>query len=226
MSIALAHKRKMRQLQQEAEQKQPESLETGTVEKPVLTQADLAKSSTDLDADLTALRAIPDHKDRDELKKQLIEKYRQPVMEIMKDYGSFAGQKLVFWWIMWRLDVEGFEPVQADMLVGVEKGLTTEEPFSRDFATLYLDSVQDFTAAGMKSGADFDESYLNGAIAMLESGKVITNDAVKSKLYVCHGRLALARDDNKVAIDSLEKALKYNDKAGVKTDLKKAKAKG
>lgn len=227
MSIALAHKRKVRQQQKEAEEAKANSgsASQATESDSQINQSDLVKSVTGLDADLVAIKAVRDHGERDELKKEMVEKYRPAATEIMANYQSWKHQKLVFWWLMWRLNVEGFEAVQPDMMAGIEKGLTTEEPFKRDWPTFYLDQVNEFTNSGIKSEKEFNLDYLNEAVEMLNDGRLQANEAIKSKLYVHHGKLAYQTGDFKTAVDSFEKAMKYNKNAGVKTLLKSAKEK-
>lgn len=217
MSLALQHKRAM------LAKKQKEASEKPTQAKPSTSkEVTLVELSESLEADVAAVRSIPDHSQRDDLKIELIEKYRKAANEIMETYQSWKGQMIVFWWLMWRLNTEGFEAIQAEMLKGVEKGLTTADNFNRDWQTIYLDELQNYIADAIKSEKEFDQAWLNDAIERIEKGEIKTNDPLKSKLYVHAGKTAFESGEMGKAKDAFEKALKFNEKAGVKGLLKKA----
>ena len=214
MNPALKFKQKM--LKQQAE-KRPEMTEAPA---PVTTESLETRQS--LAVDLQTLKALNGDEERLPLKEELIEKYRRQAEDLMGKHKNWARLEVVFWWLMWRLDVEGFEAVNQDMIAGIECGLTTPQSFNRDWQTIYLDQVNDYTANALTAGDKFDDSIITNAIKMIQSGDVATNIPLKAKLFANHGKTAMLLNDVETAVKSFKSALALDAKVGVKKLLTEA----
>ncbi len=225
MSIALRHKRKLLATTGAAEIGRDTSTKTdktGIVSGKAGQQFEALKAS--LSADLETLKLSNGDEERNPFKIELIEKYRSMAETLMASHQNWAGLKSVFYFLMWRLDIEGFEAVQADLFRGIEHGLTTPDSFKRDFQTLYLDQLQEYVAAAMKAEAEFNVDYLQTAIQALSTGNLVTVAPLKAKLYAWYGKVCLMKNEPEQAIKSFETALNLDERVGVKTILKETKA--
>lgn len=225
MSLALLHKRKVTAEKQDKQQstvtlasndrQQEKPLPAGKTDK-------FAVLKDSLQADLTTLKHANGDAERNPFKQELIEKYREYAESMMANHDNWSGQTVVFYWLIWRFDTEGFESVQQDWYRAIEHGLTTPQGFNRDWQTFYLDEVHNYSKSAFKEEREFNEDYLFGAIDALVKGEIVTNEALKSKLYVIAGKLAFKNEDWQKAAKYCQTALNLNPNAGVKTLLKEA----
>ena len=211
-----ALKFKQRMLAQ-AETKKPTPTEKAA---PVTEESLKVKQS--LANDLTTLKALTGDEERLPHKAELIEKYREYVTGLMQSHANWARLEIVFWWLMWRYDVEGFEAVQEDMLAGIEHGLTTPTSFNRDWQTIYLDQVNEYTSTALQKEVEFNDKLITQAVSLLSAGEVATNIPLKAKLWANHGKTAMLFKDYETAAKSFTTALKLDDKVGVKKLLAEA----
>jgi len=219
MSIALKHKRKM---QSKASPADIERISITSVAPNASSVKEFASLKESLPADLITLKHANGDAERHPFKKELIEKYKAYAQAMMK-YDNWAGQKVIFYWLLWRLDIEGFEAVEPLFYKAIQHGLTTPDEFKRDWQTIYLDTVYIYSNKAFKEEKEFVTEYLLRAVTDLTEGKVVTNTPLKSKLFALMGKVAYRFNDPKLAIKYFEKALSLDDGAGVKKLLKQAK---
>lgn len=143
---------------------------------------------------LGTLKRLQGDEERIPYKQQLIEQYREFATHTMANFDNWSGQTALFWWLLWRMDVEGFEAVNADFVKGVQHGLTTAESISRDFASLYLTELEEHFTKLWKQGEVEDISVVETAIEMIESGEIAATPVMKARIYKLYGHLVKKRD--------------------------------
>lgn len=230
MSLARKHKLKVLKA---AEEGQPiQTVAATSAQTQVATLSGTAPGQNDKFAELKAnlanelitLKAANGDEERTPYKKELIEKYR-PFAESLMEFADWGNLDVLFWWLMWRLDVEGFEAVQPEWFRGTERGLNCPLPFKRDWQTMYVDELFNYTKREFEADQPFERNFMMIAIAEIESGLLVINAPLKSKLYKLSGQIhqKLGQDEN--ALSDYEKALNYDEQVGVKTVIKELKAK-
>jgi len=169
-----------------------------------------------LTTDLGILKQLSGDEERNPYKQELIEKYKPLVQQIMSSHQNWARQNALFWWLMWRIDVEPFMSVVDDLKSAVEHGLTTPQEFKRDWQTIYLDQVfQHFDQALKKEDLN-NLHILQDAIASIRQGKIVTNVPLKAKLYALNGKFAHKTKDFETAQKNYKQAINLDEKSGVK----------
>lgn len=214
MGKALERKKRLL-AEQDKQQSQPTTADTLPLQAH---QHDLKEQLT---SDLAIIKQLDGDQQRLPMKEKLIEKYRKEVETKMREFHNWARQPMIFWWLMWRLDVEGFDSVATAFEKAVEHGLTTPENFERDWQTIYLDQVKLAYEELLKTEQDFDSNLLKKVVDQLTQGDLATNSYLKAKLFALRGKVAMAEKDLTDAKKYFEQALKYNEKSGVKTLLKR-----
>ncbi|MBD3611449.1 MAG: hypothetical protein HUJ13_03355 [Hydrogenovibrio crunogenus] len=219
MSLALAHKRRVLEEQAKKPAPNPAGDKNFARKASGMNAAETRKLDevkSQLDGDLMTLSKLNGDEEKTPFKKDLIEKYRALCEQLMQSHQNWARLKVLFWWFMWRLDVEGFEAVQADWYHGIESGLTTPDSFSRDWQTIYLDALHNFAKDNVENPTDEQLNYLAIATAELESGLMVTNAPLKAKLYKVYGQTLEAKGYADQAVNAYKNALELDDKVGVK----------
>ncbi len=220
MSIARQHKQSI--LKNKTEQKAQRLTRAGVTTKATPAQnATFATLKESLSADLITLKHANGDAERNPFKKELIVKYHDYVKAMMQ-HSNWAGQTVIFYWFLWRLDIEGFESVQSEFYSAIEHGLTTPESFKRDWQTFYLDTVYRYTNEALKAQKEFKSAYLKQAIIDLNNGKMVTNIPLKSKLYALIGKVYFSEKAFGKAIKNFETALNLDEGVGVKKLLRQA----
>jgi len=216
MSLALQHKKRILAKQQgQPQNRASEEKTTVVVIGKVDTNAFEALKQS-LESDLITLKHANGAEERDPFKTDLIGKYREYAEHLMT-FDNWKDLTVLFYWLMWRLDIEGFEAVQADMLKAVEKGLNPPVEFKRDFVTIYLDEMNNFSTKAFKEGEEFNDQILTDAIEQLNSGNWAINASLKSKLHAIYGKVLHKKGEFEEAVKNYTAALNLNDRAGVKT---------
>lgn len=220
MSHALKFKQRI--LGNNVKQKAQRLTNAGVITKATPAQnATFATLKESLPSDLTTLKHANGDAERDPFKTELIEKYRAYAQAMMQ-HSNWAGQKIIFYWLLWRLDIEGFEAVQPDFYRAIQHGLTTPDEFKRDWQTLYLDTVYKYTNEAFKAKKDFIYDYLEQAVNSLNTGELVTNVPLKSKIFALIGKIEFSAQKFEKAIKHFQTALNLDDGAGVKKLLKQA----
>ena len=154
--MSLARKHKLRVQQKQAQQHKAEPV-------PVLSHAEsekkpmgalpevLQKLKDGFEGDRQTLKLLNGDEQRIPFKKELIEKYRPLCEYFIANYDDWARLDCLFWWLMWRSDVESFIDIEPDLYKGVQHGLTTPTQFERDWQTVYSDLVYLYCDENLKA---------------------------------------------------------------------------
>lgn len=224
MSLALAHKKRVL-AQQEAQQNKTAPARTINTASNRGPSADFNELKTKLEPDLITLQKLNGDEEKHPFKNNLIEKYRPLCEHLMATHENWARLDVLFWWLMWRNDLNGFESVQADWYQAVEHGLTTPNNFKRDWQTVYLDEMFKYSDSAFKAEQEFNQAFITDALGELELGQLVTNTAVKSKLYKLLGQIQQKAGNDQLALDAFKKASSMDPKIGVKTVIKELEKK-
>ncbi|MBN2605993.1 MAG: hypothetical protein JXR47_01520 [Thiotrichales bacterium] len=230
-SLALRHKQRVLDAQKQQKESKPAQSNHAPVYAQKMPGMSLAKSNElsglklQLENDLITLKQLSGDEEKAPFKKELIEKFR-PLCEIyLQTYQTWAHLDVLFWWLLWRNDVEGFAAVQQTWYEAIEKGLTTPVKFNRDWQTMYLDEVFKHVDEQLKQDQEPSIEYLDIAMVEIEEGLIATNAPLKAKLYKLHGQALQKIGQDEHALQAYEKALKLDANVGVKTVIKQLKAK-
>lgn len=224
MSIARKHKARV-------QQKQVQQVETDF--KPVLTNTAsavkevmgalpeaLQKLKDGFEGDRQTLKLLNGNEHREPFKIELIEKYRPLCEYFMQYYDDWARLDCLFWWLMWRSDIEAFIDVEADLYQAVQHDLTTPtKGFERDWQTFYSDFVYLYCDEKIKTDESWDASSLNKLVADIANGEIILNQPLKAKIYAVYGKVHMNAGNTETAAKAFKTALNLNEKVGVKTLL-------
>lgn len=220
MSLALKHKQSVLAAQAAQGTSQPAASTVSAAAKTPSNPDSQTKSAfaglkENLENELITLNQANGDEERDPYKKELIEKYREFANHLMT-FDNFKDLTVLFRWLMWRLDLEGFEAVQADMLNAVNKGLTSPKEFKRDFVTIYVDEVFAYSNTAFKKGSEFNAEFLTHVIDNINAGEWAINPEIKAKLFALLGKIQHKNGNCEMAAKSYATALNLNSRVGVK----------
>ncbi|WP_022940125.1 phage terminase small subunit [Psychromonas hadalis] len=224
MSLALKHKRKII-AQREQQAKQDKASEVGIQivsllsgkslsTEPVPTE--LQKLEKQFNGDLETLGILKGDQQRDPLKKDLIEKYRPLCEWYMASFQDWGHLQSLAWWLVWRVDTEAFCDVEPMLYKGVQRGLTAPTKFQSDWQSWYCDQVKNYYADMLKEEKTPLPMMISKVITDIVNGDLVLHAPLKAKLFALYGKVALLGDDHKTAVKAFDKALGFDEKAGVK----------
>jgi len=181
----------------------------------------LQKLKDGFNGDRQSLKLLNGDQQRDPFKLELIEKYRPLCEHFMKNFNDWARLDCLFWWLMWRSDVEDFTAVEPDLYKAVQCGLTAPiKGFERDWQTLYCDLVYLYCDANLKAakeeGKEWNTFPLCKVVTDITNGDIILNVPLKAKIYAIYGKVAMRLENTEIAAKAFKMALALNDKVGVK----------
>jgi hypothetical protein len=229
--MSLARKHKARAQQKQAQQ-------STAAFQPVLNSAELTgkkplgalpealkKLKDGFDGDRQTLKLLNGDEQRTPFKKELIEKYRPLCEYFMANYDDWARLDCLFWWLIWRSDIENFSDIEGDLYSAVQHGLTTPiKGFERDWQTFYADLVFIHFDENLKVDKSGDELCLSKLVADIINGDIIINIPLKAKLFAVYGKVCMRLTQPETAIKAFKMALALNDKVGVKKLLLECEA--
>ncbi len=229
MGLALKHKERIQQANKE---KSGQNFDLAAVNKSIVRRKPLKpngalnealqKLKDSFSGDQQTLKLLNGDEQRTPFKIELIEKYRPLCEHFMQNYENWAQLDSLFWWLIWRSDVESFDQIIVDCLKAVEHGLTTPIDFSRDWSAYYADLVFNYYDNLLKDeNSDIDDCYVVELINRVVNGDVIINAPLKAKVYAIFGKILMLQNNLSEAIKAFKAALALNEQVGVKTLLKK-----
>lgn len=229
MGLARQHKAKVQQKQAKKSEDdyQPVVKAELLINKPMgaLPEA-LQKLKDGFEGDRQTLKLLSGNEQRDPFKVELIEKYRPLCEYFMQNYEDWARLDCLFWWFIWRSDIEAFIDIEPELYKAVVCGLTAPvKGFERDWQTYYCDMVflycDENLKAAQEEGKKWDHSCLIKLVADITNGEIIINVPLKAKIYAAYGKVSMQQGNNQDAIKAFTTALELNEKVGVKKLLTK-----
>ena len=229
MSIALQHKRKCI-AEQEKNKLQGGVAEGHDIKETILRAAiqGITSMAPALEAlaenfqyDLHTMNLLNGDSEKTPFKKEMIEKYRPLCVHYMTTRQDWGQLNTLFWWLIWRADVESFESIESDFYKGVLNGLTVPVgKFKSTWPTQYCDLVKNHYKALLDAEQTPPVDVISKVIADLSNGNMVTNKPLKAKLFALYGKTVLLTGDIDTAANAFEKALALDEGIGVKKLLK------
>jgi hypothetical protein len=217
MSLAMRHKAKFAG-QVAAKAQLPE--QTGGNEISFASKVYVSEKFTSLRENLPnvlgMLKSLSGDEERNGYKAQLITQYRELALHIMDVCEDWGRQDVLALWLIWRMDVEGFMSVQADMFEGVLRGLTTPINYNRDWQSVYLTEMESYYTEAAKAGTVETTEPLDAVIECFSDGRITATPELKARIFKVYGH-CLAETDPQTALNAYEKAELLDPKIGVKT---------
>ncbi|MCI4411974.1 MAG: hypothetical protein JHC38_09925 [Thiotrichales bacterium] len=173
---------------------------------------------------LGMLKSLAGNEERTPYKKQLITQYKELAQHIMNSCEDWGRQDVLAYWLIWRLDVEGFAAVQPEMYEGIQRGLTTPVNYNRDWQTLYLTEMEAYYTEIAKTDKPIDVAPIEQAINDLVEGNMTATPEMKARIYKVYGHTLFETDPQK-ALLAYEKATLLEPNIGVKRRIEQLKAK-
>ncbi|MEX3614277.1 MAG: phage terminase small subunit [Burkholderia gladioli] len=142
-----------------------------------------------------------------EMKREVLPDYLPYVDETMRlDTG--AQDDVLVTLMVWRIDAGDYLGALDIARYAIRHGLTMPAHYER--------SLPATVAEGFAEAADVPDAVLGEVLDLTERFDMV--DQIRAKLFKAYG-LALAESDKPYAIDLLCRALRLNDKIGVKRDI-------
>lgn len=168
---------------------------------------------------------------------QSIERKIEVKREILPEYDSWvdgaleggqgAQDEILVTVMVWRMDVGDFDEALRIAHYVVEHDLVLPDQYERNVATVVADEIADASLAVQKDGGSFPLGILQEAEAL--TFQLDMPDQARAKLHKALGYELRAAKQLPQAIEHYERALKLNDKIGVKriiTELEAELVKG
>jgi hypothetical protein len=220
MSLALAHKRRVREqgpaTATDARAYTPATALAG----PANAKKHLALMISAMDADLERISAINSREARQTLKRdELLPKYLDYVQRY-RESGLNHPNPVLMQVLVWLFDTAQFEAGldMADFAIG--QGQELPERFKRDVQTFVADEVIDWAEAEQKAGRS-PEPYVSNLLPLVD-GEWKLFERIPARYHKLLGVLAMDRKDWAAAVQHLNRATDLYPEIGVKTRLEGA----
>ncbi len=157
-----------------------------------------------------------------EAKRELLPAYEDYVHGVLEG-GKGQQDDVLMTLMVWYLDVGELQTAMDISEYAVHHGLETPDRYQRSTAALVSEEVADFALKLEDDAENQDEvlEQLQRALAMFAEADM--HDQIKAKLFKAEGYLLRATGNPATALASLERALKLNEKIGVKKDIESLK---
>uniref|UniRef100_A0A6H1ZF94 Putative terminase n=1 Tax=viral metagenome TaxID=1070528 RepID=A0A6H1ZF94_9ZZZZ len=220
MSLALAHKRRVREQGPAAAIDARAYTPATALAGPANAKKHLALMTSAMDADLERISAINSREARQTLKRdELLPKYLDYVQRY-RESGLNHPNPVLMQVLVWLFDTAQFEAglELADFAIG--QGQELPERFKRDVQTFVADEVIDWAEAEQKAGRS-PEPYVSNLLPLVD-GEWKLFERIPARYHKLLGVLAMDRKDWAAAVQHLNRATDLYPEIGVKTRLEGA----
>ena len=218
--------RAKKELKKQSEPIQSEIVSIGGAIKPRLALEDKPwpEVQNTLKNDLEYSRTLAGSQEKIPFKKELIQKYKSLVTNLLASHENLDGLDVVWWFYQWQVDC-GLLPFMHDSFkAAVLKGLDTPVNWKSNGQTAYCDIVFKYSHEAHKANVEFNSTFLSGAINDLLAGNIATNPPLKVKMFRLAGDLLLQAGKSQDALTLYELVMKLDpQKGGRKIKLEKLK---
>lgn len=220
MSLALAHKRRVREQGSAAATGARAYTPATALAGPANAKKHLALMISAMDADLERISAINSREARQTLKRdELLPKYLDYVQRY-RESGLNHPNPVLMQVLVWLFDTAQFEAGLdlADFAIG--QGQELPERFKRDVQTFVADEVIDWAEAEQKAGRS-PEPYVSNLLPLVD-GEWKLFERIPARYHKLLGVLAMDRKEWAAAVQHLNRATDLYPEIGVKTRLEGA----
>ena len=162
------------------------------------------------------LKGIQSHKSKAELKAKILPDYYAYVDGVI-DAENAVQDDTVMTAMIWGIDAGEYDFAINIAEWAIENGLDTPPEFTRNVQTLLTETL---AGVALVDRGNIDEF----AVALLEVSEIVAEadmpDQVRAKLFKALS-WANAESDPAVALSQAQQALEFDEKVGVKTDIRK-----
>lgn len=136
--------------------------------------------------------------------------------------GTGAQDDVLMTVMLWRFDIGDLEGGLAIAEYALRHGLATPDRYERDTATLVAEQVAEEALAQLEQEETDVESLAELLARTVElTGDADMHDQVRAKLHKAYGYTLRDAGETEDALEHLKRALKLNERAGVKKDIEK-----
>ncbi|RQR50472.1 terminase [Burkholderia sp. Bp9140] len=165
--------------------------------------------------DRRALKGVQSVTRKIELKRKLLPEYADYVAGVLTG-GRGAQDDVLVTIMVWRIDAGDYDGALAIATYALEHGLVMPDQFDRSLASVVAEQFADAALQSFMEDGTFEVASLETIAERTEQGDM--HDQIRAKLYRALGYAVQAAEPVR-ALDYLRRALKYNERVGVKKDI-------
>ena len=172
--------------------------------------------------DIRRLSDIQSIERKIEAKSELLPNYESYVQGVLEG-GKGQQDDVLMTLMVWYLDVGELKTAMDIAEYAANHGLETPDRYKRSTAALVSEEVADFALKLDKEAENQEEvlEQLQRCLALFADADM--HDQVKAKLFKAEGSILDNTGHTEAAVAAYERALKLNDKIGVKKDIERLK---
>jgi hypothetical protein len=150
-----------------------------------------------------------------EQKRKLLPEYADYVAGVLAG-GRGAQDDVLVTIMVWRIDAGDYDGALAIATYALKHGLVMPDQFDRSLASVVAEQFADAALQSFMADGSFNAASLETIAELTEQGDM--HDQIRAKLYRALG-YAVQEDEPVRALEYLRRALKYNERVGVKKDI-------
>ncbi|WP_322027293.1 terminase endonuclease subunit [Burkholderia sp. BCC1977] len=165
--------------------------------------------------DRRALKGVQSVTRKIEQKRKLLPEYADYVAGVLAG-GRGAQDDVLVTVMVWRIDAGDYDGALAIATYALKHGLVMPDQFDRSLASVVAEQFADAALQSFMEDGSFNAASLETIAELTEQGDM--HDQIRAKLYRALG-YAVQEDEPVRALEYLRRALKYNERVGVKKDI-------
>ncbi|WP_175805390.1 terminase endonuclease subunit [Burkholderia ambifaria] len=165
--------------------------------------------------DRRALKGVQSVTRKIEQKRKLLPEYADYVAGVLAG-GRGAQDDVLVTIMVWRIDAGDYDGALAIATYALKHGLVMPDQFDRSLASVVAEQFADAALQSFMADGSFNAASLETIAELTEQGDM--HDQIRAKLYRALG-YAVQEDEPVRALEYLRRALKYNERVGVKKDI-------
>lgn len=168
-----------------------------------------------LAVDRRALKSVQSVTRKIEQKRKLLPEYADYVAGVLA-CGRGAQDDVLVTIMVWGIDAGDYDGALAIATYALKHGLVMPDQFDRSLASVVAEQFADAALQSFMEDGSFNAASLETIAELTEQGDM--HDQIRAKLYRALG-YAVQEDEPVRALEYLRRALKYNERVGVKKDI-------
>ncbi|THJ56758.1 terminase [Burkholderia sp. LS-044] len=165
--------------------------------------------------DRRALKGVQSVTRKIEQKRKLLPEYADYVAGVLAG-GRGAQDDVLVTIMVWRIDAGDYDGALAIATYALKHGLVMPDQFDRSLASVVAEQFADAALQSFMEDGSFNAASLETIAELTEQGDM--HDQIRAKLYRALGYV-VQEDEPVRALEYLRRALKYNERVGVKKDI-------
>ena len=165
--------------------------------------------------DRRALKGVQSVTRKIEQKRKLLPEYADYVAGVLAG-GRGAQDDVLVTIMVGRIDAGDYDGALAIATYALKHGLVMPDQFDRSLASVVAEQFADAALQSFMEDGSFNAASLETIAELTEQGDM--HDQIRAKLYRALGYV-VQEDEPVRALEYLRRALKYNERVGVKKDI-------